>query len=167
MENFLDEIEVRETLALNLLYAREAAQLTQEQLAVMSGVSRSTINQLENVDGNNNDCKLSKLIKITNALKISPICLFLGEDEINTISNIDYKELNKIFTRKDTEAMQRHLVSKAFKKKKSCADLGATIAHSAGLSACGAALGSMLLPGIGTILGASLGSYISTRKKTQ
>lgn len=58
----------------NLKMIREARKMTQDNLAIKSGVSRVTISMIEN--GNISDIKVSTLLKLASALEVSVASFF-------------------------------------------------------------------------------------------
>ena len=153
---------IRENLSRNLALARKACGITQEQLAEISQISRATIAQLESGEG---DPKMSTIIDLAIALETSPLILFLGECEINAIKELGTKIPEDILSADDLEKMHHYFKSGILKQKSKVAQIGADAAKAAGLSAVGGAIGSILLPGIGTVIGACLGALISSKKE--
>lgn len=147
-------------LAKNLVLARNATDLTQSDLAKIANISRATIAQIESGEG---DPRLSTIIDISTSLGISPVLLLIGEDEINALINLIKEYDDKKISDKDKERME-FLLSTGIKKNKiKAAKIG--IAATAGLSSVGAAIGSVLLPGIGTLVGATFGALASKNYK--
>lgn len=70
-------LEVYRTIGDNITRERGEKKMTQNMLAEASGVSRSTIDSAENGLG----CSLEKLIKLADALGISPADLFITGKE--------------------------------------------------------------------------------------
>ncbi|MCH8535386.1 MAG: helix-turn-helix domain-containing protein [Flavobacteriaceae bacterium] len=156
----LQRQQINANLAKNLVLARNATDLTQSNLAQIANISRATIAQIESGEG---DPRLSTIIDIATSLGISPVLLLIGEDELNALINLvkEYEEEN--ISDEDKEKME-FLLSTGIKKNKiKAAKIG--IAATAGLSSVGAAIGSVLLPGIGTIVGASFGALVSKNFK--
>jgi len=157
----LEKDLIRETLSKNLTLARKACNYTQEDLSNISKISRATIAQLESGEG---DPKVSTIIDLAIALETSPLILFLGAREINALMELEDNIQEKVLAEGDLEKMQHYLKSDIAKQKAKVAQIGADAARNVGLSAVGAAIGSMLLPGVGTVVGAVLGSLISSKK---
>lgn len=77
--------QAKTTLAKNLARAREAANLTQDGLAQASGLSRSTIAQLE---AGEVDARLSTIVMLAQALEIQPPLLLFGQKEWETLNTL-------------------------------------------------------------------------------
>jgi transcriptional regulator with XRE-family HTH domain len=150
---------VRDTLARNLSTARAALGLSQDEVAAKGGVSRATINQLEGAEG---DPRLSTLVGIAVALGVSPIFLLLGRDELNALlqapSSEEAKAIQAHLTSEELETMRRLLQSGIAKNRTKALAMGTSVASGLGLNAktiAAAAIGTSLLPGIGTAIGAA------------
>lgn len=76
----------KSSLARNLLVARKAAGLTQEQLSERSGYSRLTVVNLENGQG---EPRLSTITDLATALGISPLLLLITREELLAIQSIN------------------------------------------------------------------------------
>lgn len=157
------------TLAKNVVLARNARSMTQDELAQASGVSRATIAQIESGES---DPRLSTLIQLSGALEVSPLLLLLGQQEIRAIASLvqDSEQVEKIekaateLSPKDVERMHTLATSGVQRSERTAAEMGANVALTAGLAAggaaVGAAIGTILFPGLGTAVGAALGSLL-------
>lgn len=72
-------------LARNLVVARAAIGWTQHQLARRSRISRATIAHIEATES---DPRLSTVVMLAQALNVSPLCLLLGETEIDSLEGL-------------------------------------------------------------------------------
>lgn len=162
--------DTRDTLARNLAAARSALGLSQEQLAVAAGVSRATINQLEGAEG---DARLSTLVNLAAALGVSPVFLLLGRDELDAIAKApgskEVKEVQAHLAPEELETMRRLLQSGVARNRSKAVAIGSAAATAAAVGATAgaiatAAIGTMLLPGIGTAIGAVIGSSWFAKK---
>lgn len=166
VQNYMSEISIQQrdivnaNLAKNLVLARNACDYTQSELAERADVSRATIAQIESGEG---DPRLSTIIDIATSLEISPVLLLLGEDDLNSIIKLIKEFPKDDIPEEDVEEMRRLLSSGLKKHKLKAAKLG--VARTVGLSSAGAAIGSVLIPGVGTIVGATLGAYFSKKFK--
>lgn len=149
---------VKATLAKNISLARAANGMTQMDLADASTVSRATIAQLEGGDG---DPRLSTIVDIATALGTSPMLLIMGEDELRAIATVPRNA--NLLSDVAIDQMRRMVASGLQKQRLQAGRLGADAARAAGLSAVGAAIGSVLMPGIGTAVGAALGAFLLAR----
>lgn len=165
--------EVKEIIAKNLIIARTVNNMTQEELAQRAGISRYTIVQIENGEG---DPKLSTLSDIASALGFSVALLFLGENEFKAIQTMNNEQAEKFINENISpeELKQLNKLSKSTLQKNhiKAARMGVEAAQKGGLvpaknsevasaaagAAAGAAIGTILLPGIGTAIGAAIGS---------
>jgi transcriptional regulator with XRE-family HTH domain len=68
-----------------LVVARAAIGLTQHQLARRSRISRATIAHIEATES---DPRLSTVVLLAQALDVSPLCLLLGETEIDSLDGL-------------------------------------------------------------------------------
>lgn len=167
------------TLAKNVEIARKTRGWTQQTLAEKAGTSRATIAQIESGDA---DPLLSTVTNIATALQISPLLILMNEQEIQALSVRDQIEIPK----SDIEKMQKLLDSGLKKPRHKAAKIG--IESLSGLKAIessltpsglgvigeggvagfamrssivvliGTAIGSILTPGHGSIIGGLLGS---------
>lgn len=155
----------RATVAKNLALARMAREMTQEQLAEAAKLSRATIAQIEGGDG---DPRLSTLIDIATALDISPILLLVDEPDLRILVRIAEEGPDSFHKSRpsatDVEEMRRLLETGLTKNRIRAAKIGVAAAQATWSAEVGAAIGSALFPGVGTILGAiwaaSLGASI-------
>ena len=156
--------ESKYNLARNLLAARAAAGKSQEELANEAGVSRATIIQLESAEG---DPRLSTLVSIARALGVSIVFLMLGKEEVNAIAGASgSREADLVREQLSLEKLatiQGLLSSGIAKNAVKAGGIGATAATSAGLAAgaVGAAIGTVILPGLGTIIGAAISGLMA------
>jgi len=144
--------------AQNLLVARLALDLTQQTLALSSGVSRATIAQLEAGTG---DPKLSTVHQLAEALGVSPVVLLLGKPELEALANLTTRTLAPNLTQNPAVSTMRHLVSSGFiRGRLEATQIGIGLARQAKLTegsdptAVGAAIGSFHHPGRGTLAAA-------------
>lgn len=149
-------------LGANLALAREAAGLTQHALADRAGTSRATIAQIEAGEG---DPRLSTLTALSDALQVSPFVLILGREDAMRLENL----LDQRATVFDIVPAGAHLEqltklvnSRLPKDNRKAARLAADHAAANGMpsigATVGAAIGTALLPGTGTAIGAFLGT---------
>lgn len=150
------------TVAKNVALARSAASMTQAVLALAAGVSRATIAQVESGDS---DPRLSTLIDIATGLGTSPVLLLLGEDELRALVEVTRDGARSLLSDAEVGRTRRLLSSGLRKQRLQAGDLGAAAARAAGLSAVGAAIGTVLLPGIGTAMGAAIGTFLLARAR--
>jgi transcriptional regulator with XRE-family HTH domain len=144
--------------------------MSQDQLAAAGGVSRATINQLEGAEG---DPRLSTLVGLAAALGVSPVFLLLGRDELDAIAKApgskEAKEVQAHLTPGELDTMRRLLRSGVAKNRAKAVAMGSTAAATTTGSSSGAlaaaAIGTALLPGIGTAIGAAFAATWLTRKK--
>ncbi|MCB1659794.1 MAG: helix-turn-helix transcriptional regulator [Pseudomonadales bacterium] len=148
--------ELKAILGQNLIAARTANQLTQSELAERANISRATIAEIESGTA---DPRLSTLIAIADALNTRPIMLLLDELAIRAAQEAGVKNdtFSKI-SKESIEKMKEHLESDDSKGTQKAAQEGIRSLGVGGSAAVGAAIGSVLLPGIGTIIGATLGA---------
>jgi transcriptional regulator with XRE-family HTH domain len=161
----------RETVARNLAAARSALGASQEQLAGDAGVSRATVVQLEGAEG---DPRLSTLAGVAAALGVSPVFLLLGADELAAIASVPSSaEAEKVRRRlpdEQLETMRRLLRSGVPRQAEKAVAMAGEAVTAAGLTRgalVGAAIGTVLLPGLGTQIGAALGAWKGKRKSVR
>jgi transcriptional regulator with XRE-family HTH domain len=152
-------------LARNLVAARVAAGVTQQQLAERADVSRATIAQIE---AGVSDPKFSTILQLARALNVDPLLLLLGTNELATIASLlkldlaspQYEQLRT----SDLREIQRLVNSGMVRDRVNAARLGAAAAQAAGYAteaSIGAAIGAAISPGQGTVLGAALAQLLS------
>jgi len=148
-------------LAKNLVVARLAAGVTQQDLAAAADVSRATIAQLET---GYSDPRLSTIVDLANALGVSPLLLLIGLEEARALTELPdrlHDESLELHD-KDVTRMQQYVASGMLKDRVRAARLGASLVASAATSVrVAAAVMSAILPGKGTIVGAALGRALA------
>lgn len=156
----------RAILARNLSAARGALGLSQDQLAETAGVSRATIIQMEGAEG---DPRLSTLLSVATALGAPPALLLLSSEELDAIvhapASDDMERAQEHLSREDVAQIKR-LMSSGISKNRAKATAiatGATIAagFSSSPAIAAAAIGTMLIPGVGTAMGAALIAWLA------
>ena len=164
--------DVQNTLARNLFAARGALNMSQEDLAGAAGVSRATINQLEQGSSAKGDPRLSTVVRLAAALELSPVFLLLGRDELHAITEVPKsREVNEVRSRLSAEKLEtmRWLLSSDVPKNRAKAvQMGAEAARTSGISEgviAAAAIGTALWPGMGTAIGAALVTTWLAKKK--
>jgi len=157
------------TLGGNLALAREAAGLTQSDLAEKAGTSRATIAQIESGSG---DPRLSTLGALADALSVGPFVLLLGKEDIGKLVALaqKQKELAAVVPNEEDVALLDELAaSHLAADRRRAARMSSDIASDRGFdgvgAAVGAAIGTTLMPGLGTIVGAFLGAVGARKKK--
>jgi transcriptional regulator with XRE-family HTH domain len=158
-------LELGTQIARNLVLARHALHFTQDGLARSARVSRATIAQIE---AGSTDFRLSTLVELSRALKISPTILFLrGSDITALLQFLRQASVERVLAHLDAaqiEHMNRWRQSGLHKDLLRAADAGIHAAGSAGFrtpcSRVGAGIGSTVIPGIGTAVGALLGAVL-------
>ena len=163
---------MRDRLARNLAAARTALGISQDNLAIAAGISRTTLNQLENAEG---DPRLSTVVALSFALGISPAFLLLGREEMLAIaqsaSSEEAQQVNEELSEEDLGTMERLLGSGVAKNRSKAVTMALkAVGQGWGPGAlAAAAIGTTLVPGIGTAIGAGLGAflYAKTRAKKE
>lgn len=171
--NILDLDQVRINLALNLVAARTALDISQDTLATHASVSRATVIQIEGGEG---DPRLSTLVSLADALGVSPMFLLLGREDLEALSDLrNAKGLHVVsdkLSEEDIETMLRLIrsgISRNRNKaiKMGTAAVGAVTAGATTSAIATAGIGSILLPGIGTVIGAILGGIWASKRGDQ
>jgi transcriptional regulator with XRE-family HTH domain len=158
---------MRDRLARNLVAARAAIGASQDQVAIAAGVSRTTLNQLENAEG---DPRLSTLIGLASAFGVSPVFLLLGSEEIMAIgesqNSPEAQQVKEELSDEDLGTMRRLLASGVPKNRsKALAMIAGSVGKGWGQGIlAGAAIGTALMPGVGTAIGAGLAGMLQSRK---
>jgi transcriptional regulator with XRE-family HTH domain len=158
-------LELGTQIARNLVLARHALHFTQDALARSSRIARATIAQIE---AGSTDFRLSTFVEISRALKISPTILFLRASDITSAPQfLRQVAVERILAQLDAqqiEHMNRWRQSGLHKDLLRTADAGIHAAAAAGFrtpcSVVGAGIGSTVLPGLGTAVGALLGAAL-------
>ena len=170
--NILDVDQVRMNLARNMVAARTALEISQDTLATRASVSRATVIQIEGGEG---DPRLSTLVSLADALSVSPMFLLLGREDLEALSNLQNAEGLPIvldeLSEEDIETMRRLLRSGISRNRNKAIKMGTPAASATGGVAAstlaGAAIGSIILPGIGTAVGTVLGALLDLKRKDQ
>ena len=155
-------------LGTNLAFAREAAGITQAELADRAKTSRATIAQIESGDG---DPRLSTLVAIAEALFVSPCVLLLGRIDISAFVELARSRgdwATSTGDDKDIEMLDELSSSPVVAKRRRAARMARDLASKRGFdgigAAVGAAIGTVIWPGVGTLVGASLGVAVQAMK---
>lgn len=179
--------QTKATLAKNLVIAREGANLTQDGLAQVSGLSRSTIAQLEAGEA---DARLSTIVALAQALEIQPPLLLFGQKEWEALSTLivegERREIDKQilsigkkFSEEEGEKLEQMRQSGVPKKQAAAYEKVTEVAVAASKSAkkapeesskstgIGAALGFATLGIVGVAIGTLVGGLLSPSSKEQ
>ena len=146
-------------LAKNLVIARIAAGLTQQELASAADIARATIAQVE---AGNGDPRLSTLKALATGVGLPPAFLLFGREELRALIALSAPESHDRRRAEQTDiARMRSLLSSGLLKDRLRAGrLAANTARRAGASpgavVCAAVL-SAIEPGDGTVIGMLLG----------
>jgi len=156
-------------LGANLAFAREAAGITQADLAAKARTSRATIALIESGGG---DPRLSTLVAIAEALSVSVYVLLLGKSEVNKLVELVDRVGDLADARrkdKDHELLQELSSSQLMAERRRAARMSTDLATNLGFVgkgvAVGAAIGTMILPGLGTAIGAFLCGAVLAKNK--
>jgi DNA-binding XRE family transcriptional regulator len=149
--------ELRAALSQNLLIARQVRQLTQDELATASGVSRTTIVQLEDGKG---DPRLTTVVNLASALGVAPILLLMGKEEMLAIYNITQNPPSPAAAAEAQLRTMSQLLQAGLRRPSKSREGSADQPIG---QAIGAAVGSMLLPGMGTSIGSMLGAMLERK----
>src|SRR3989442_9048965 len=159
-------------LAKNVVVARKARGWTQEELAARSGVSRTTIAMIEGANASHGP-SLETLTHLATSLGVSPVMLLMGDRELQAVIEIAQTTPKKLLEHEisdeSVEEMRRLIHSGMQKNLFRAVKIGVATAAGAGLVAgggvVGSSIGSVLFPGLGTIVGAVLGTLISPARQ--
>ncbi len=150
--------EVRGVVAKNLAAARLASGMTQDELAQSASVSRATVVQLENGQG---DPKVSTLADLAAALGTSPVMLLMGRGDMSAIVEVLHHPEQVTNVELFVDEASAVAAQGSPRPAKRAAEVGKTVVAAGGLVAAasmGSAIGTMIAPGIGTAVGAALGA---------
>lgn len=133
-------------------------------MATRASVSRATVIQIEGGEG---DPRLSTLVSLADVLSVSPMFLLLGHEDLEALSNLRNAEGLPVesdeLSEEDIETMRRLLRSGISRNRNKAIKMGIAAAS----TLAGAAIGSILLLGIGTAVGAVLGGLLDSKRKDQ
>jgi len=157
------------SLARNLLLARHVLGITQDALALESGVSRATIAQIERGD---TDCRLGTLSDLSAALGIFPALLLLKADDLTAfVQFVREAAVARILAHLPTDQIQsmNQLNNSGLPRDYlRVAVYGVRAAAAAGYrqrgAAVGAGIGSTVQPGLGTAVGALMGFVFDSKR---
>jgi transcriptional regulator with XRE-family HTH domain len=161
------KVPVRESadslLAKNLVTARVAAGITQQELADAAQISRATIAQIET---GYSDPRLSTIVELAKALGLPAICLLVGLLEVRALAQVLERTVGEqpVIDPRDVKRMGHHIETGMLKDRLRAAMIGAQAAEShseAELARITAAIFSAFLPGPGTAVGALLGELLA------
>ena len=153
-------------LGRNLQLARLAAGITQAELAQRAGIARATVTQVETATG---DPCFTTLVKLAEVLGVSPMLLLMGEPELRGIGKLlESQSLPEdMLSPEQTERVSRMLQAGIASQRTSATKQICSAAKGIGLSEAGAAIGASLVPVAGGILGAALGYWMSSGRKSE
>jgi len=153
-------------LAKNLLIARHTANMTQQQLADTSGISRATVAQIET---GYSDPRLSTIVDLAAALGMPAILLLVGLAEVQALAKLAESAVSQVplTDSRDIARMRNYVETGMLKDRLRAALIGA---HAAGtvfsspLASISAAIFSAFVPGAGTEIGGLLGELLAERR---
>jgi len=168
--NDLRESTVKLNVAKNIAAARNAMDISQDVLAERAHIGRATLIQIENAKA---DPRLSTLVKLATALEVNPSILLMGKEEFEAIARISETLLEQKLQKMDPQIvkMTQHLVDSGMDRNRNrAAKMGGEMVQSVGMTngvISGAAIGTILLPGVGTVIGGILGSLFGKKLTKQ
>lgn len=153
-----DSTRFASIIGVNLVLAREAAGVTQHELARLARTSRATIAQIE---AGISDPRLSTITSLANALGVSPHLLIAGPEEaarlVDIIDNC-HEIIDLAPDDAETEVMETMVQSRLPKENRRGARYAADYVRTRGYATLGSRVGAAVinahLPGIGAAIGA-------------
>ncbi|MGD0140987.1 MAG: helix-turn-helix transcriptional regulator [Tepidisphaeraceae bacterium] len=150
-------------LAKNLVTARVAAKITQQELAAISGISRATIAQIET---GYSDPRLSTIVELARAMGLPPMLLLIGLPEVLALARVvDQGKRNRpSIDPREVARMGQFVGTGMLKDRARAAMIGAAAVESFSKNEpvrISAAIFSAFLPGPGTQIGALLGEFLA------
>lgn len=157
-----------EVVARNVIAARTALGLSQANLAARAGVSRATVNMIEN---GTCDPRISTIATLAAALSTSPLLLMLQSPELVRFGEqaAEARQVRanvaRTLTTETSAAMDQLRGSQLPRNRARAVEMARVGANDAGLAAggvVGGAIGAMLGGPVGFAVGAALGALIGS-----
>lgn len=147
-------------IGMNLALAREAAGLTQHELAHLAQTSRATIAQIE---AGSSDPRMSTIAALALALGVTPDLLLLGEREASRLVDVldlCHEIIDMAPNDAQTNTMTQLVESRVAKENRRGARYAADYVSARGYDGLGSRVGAAIInahtPGIGASIGAFL-----------
>jgi len=155
-------------LGRNLVLARQAAGMTQHELARLAGVSRATVAQIES---GRCDPRLSTVVLLADALQVHPLLLLIGPELLEALIAAQQGHLpdplGALLSPREVDQMLRLVGSGHSRDSLQAGWIGSLAARNAGMDSpgrIGAGIGSGMVPGAGTRFMAALANLLSGRR---